>query len=205
MGPGAPAQVTPLSAVGIACGAHRTGRASWQGLVRSTSPDEVTFLCYEGQFDYLSCTAEARRAWRVRAPRLAEGGVFGFRASGTLCGAGNEAEARGERLEVIGPSPTWVGSSDPGSVAKPRPGAFSRVSIPVQKGSSASAVLDVSPTDLLSPVRLAPAGVTSLSYSFEILWPEGRAAPSATAFVSALRGDPALVAPSNAQYSFSDG
>lgn len=206
---GVPLERTSIQGAEAVCGRNVTTRATWQGFVRhGSSVDAITFACYEGVFDGRSCSVVARRAWRVEARRLAEGGVYGFRSIEGACGEAPEHTVGvGERLDVIGPRPVWVGSSDPHAVRPPSPTArFAHLTLPVSRGSSSSAVLDVSATDLLSSIRHAPVGVDDLSYSFEIVWPEAAPAPSATAFVSALRGDPSLVTPPpTSEFTFSDG
>ena len=205
-----PVERTPARGAEAICGhGAASSAATWQGYAREgSSPDEMTFVCYEGRFDGRSCTAVARSAWRVTARRLADGGVFGFRSIGGACradrGGTSPSASAGheERLDVIGPRATWIGSSDPKSIDGAAMRApFTHLSIPVERGGSSSAVLDVGASDLLSAIQNAPEGAAELSYSFEIIWPSAASAPSATAFVSLLRGNPSQWAPARSAQS----
>ncbi len=197
-----PAKRTPAPGAQAVCGRGAMNSvANWQGYAHDTgSADDITFICYQGRFDSLTCTATAQTAWRVTAHRIADGGVFGFRSFEGACSAarGPTTAPSGERdrLDIIGPRPAWIGSSDPKSIevdAQREP--FSHLSIPVVRGGTASAVLDVGASDLVSAIANAPEIGGALSYSFEVVWPPSADAPGATAFVSLLRGTPAQWAP----------
>ena len=113
-----------------------------------------------------------------------------------------------EKLEVIGPRSIWLGSTastDGQHVPLAQP--FARVVVPVSRGSTATAVLDVSGDDLKafqgSPgAALADAKV--VSFTFDLVWPQADSLPSAVAYMSALPGVPEqLVPPPEARTDYS--
>lgn len=202
-------------------------RATWMTFTSSSKlPDSLSVTRYEGTFDGGLCTAKPERAWKVTAHALVPSTVYAYRSRGTIPAATNGAVATtnaqpasttppptpaptgtqmGERLEIIGPRSIWVGTDAPTELQNQKlQEPFARLVVPVQRGSSASAVLDVASDDLKAFRGSALPGIGDarvVAFSFDVVWAEGEPAPSATAFVSALPGTPEQLAPAQ-QYNY---
>lgn len=197
-------------------------RTAWMTFSSSEKlPESLTITRYEGTFDAVTCTAKPERAWKVHAHALVPSTVYAYRSRGSIAATATPPSAQpastttagplptssglGERLEVIGPRSIWVGSDAPTELQNQKlQEPFARLVVPVQRGSSASAGIAVASDDLKAFRGSVLPGIGDarvVSFSFEVVWAENDAVPSATAFVAALPGTPEQLAPAQ-QYSY---
>lgn len=203
-------------------------RATWMTFVSPEKLAESLIVTrFEGTFDAALCAATPERFWKVKAQAIVPATVYAYRSRGAIPLATNGAVApntqptsttptptpsalpaglaMGERLEVIGPRSIWVGSDAPTELQNQKlQEPFARLIVPVQRGSSASAVLDVASDDLKAFRGSVLPGIGDarvVAFSFDVVWAESESAPSATAFVSALPGTPEQLAPAQ-QYNY---
>ncbi len=105
--------------------------------------------------------------------------------------------ARGEELVVIGPPSQWSAeSAEPERRNEQWPGAFSVLSVPIARGSSASLLWTTGWREVAYFVGLygrPPAWAqdkelngTSVTFSVEVLWPEGDDAPEARVLIQGV-------------------
>lgn len=155
---------------------------SWQGFDKKTrSAALLDYVVYHGQLDRGSCRATATHQARVRALAVVPGVVYGFR----------RAEGDGETLVLIGPSSSWVGSSAPAleDQIAAHVGTFSRLEVPVRRGSSASAMMQITRGDFLDLAHKVGVdtkssldgmllGVWRVAVTVDVVWPASEAAPS---------------------------
>ncbi|MFO0612341.1 MAG: hypothetical protein U0414_07130 [Polyangiaceae bacterium] len=204
-------------------------RAAWMTFVSSEKmPDSLVITRFEGTFDAAACVAKPERSYKVQARAIVPSTVYAYRARGgpntavpptaapptgqatqPASATPPETPVRGnpldERLEIIGPRSIWVGTDAPTELQNQKlQEPFARLVVPVQRGSSASAVLDVASDDLKAfrgSVLPGMGDARVVAFSFEVVWAEGETGPSATAFVSALPGTPEQLGPPQ-QYSY---
>ncbi len=174
-------------------------RAVWIGFSpKEKRPGSLEFFRYEGSFDPVACMATPVHAWHVRAPAILEGSLYAFRA----------ANAEEEKLEVIGPRSIWLGSSGPTAEQHiPLAQPFSRVVVPISRGSTGTAVLDVAGDDLkdFRGASLPPlADAKVVAFSFDVVWAASDPLPTAVASMAALPGLPEELTPpaEAAKYEF---
>ncbi len=155
---------------------------SWQGFDKRTrNASALDYVVYHGQLDRGSCRAAATHQARVRALAVVPGVVYGFR----------RAEADRETLVLIGPSSSWVGSSAPAleDQIAAHVGTFSRLEVPVRRGSSASAMMQITRGDFFDLAHKVHVdtkasldglllGVWRVAVTVDVVWPESEANPS---------------------------
>lgn len=155
---------------------------SWQGFDKKTrNASALDYVVYHGQLDRGSCRAAATHQARVRALAVVPGVVYGFR----------RAEADRETLVLIGPSSSWVGSSAPAleDQIAAHVGTFSRLEVPVRRGSSASAMMQITRGDFFDLAHKVHVDTTSsldglllgvwrVAVTVDVVWPESEASPS---------------------------
>ncbi len=135
----------------------------------------------------LVCRGTAVVSATVRAKAILPNLLYAFR----------RADAGGEELVVIGPPSEWsAASAEPAGRRQRWSGPFSLLSIPVARGSSASLLLSAGYREIAYFVGLygrAPAWVqdkessgSSVTFSVEVLWPEGQDAPEARVVVQGV-------------------
>jgi hypothetical protein len=137
----------------------------------------------------------------VRAKAIVPGLPYGFRTCVPVCDAVPDANAppvagREEMLVLIGPRAVWAGSSVPWASLQTNPhiGSFSRIVVPLKRGGSASAFINVEAHELnrFIDARLVKPSdkprnnlpITQLGVDFS--WLEGDPAPLGLAMVSAV-------------------
>ncbi len=168
---------------------------SWEGFrTASWTRHAIEYVRYEGTLDPL-CQVSATRFAKVRAQAIVPGLLYGFRTCEKVCDAPNDDPNREELLVLIGPRASWVGSSAP-SVAlqtNPHVGSFSRIVVPLKRGSSASAFINVEEHELnrfldafnlKSGEKRKNLPVTQLAV--DVSWLASDPAPLGVSFVSSV-------------------
>lgn len=180
------------------CGlATHTKSYSWDALKQGTWSDEaVDYLVFDGKFDFAACTSKVDYVTHVRAKALIPKLMYAYRRCNGDQNRCDDPERTWEQVTLIGPPASWIASSvSADQQTKPRVGAFSHVTLPLLRGSSASVLFTVGVRDMAFFLGLhsaVPRWMTedvnageSLQLAIEILWPEADAAPSGRASVSA--------------------
>ncbi|MBL8744073.1 MAG: hypothetical protein JNK04_23360 [Myxococcales bacterium] len=175
---------------------------SWEGIrTKGWARDYVDYVRFEGVLGDGECKALATRAAVVRAKAIVPGLLYGFRTCVPVCDAtpspGEAATpGREEMLVLIGPRAVWAGSSVPWANLQTNPhiGSFSRIVVPLKRGGSASAFINVEAHELnrFVDARLVKPSdkprntlpVTQLGV--DLSWLESDPAPIGLAMVSAV-------------------
>jgi len=175
---------------------------SWEGIRTKTwAKDYIDYVRYEGTMEVGSCRASATRSAVVRAKAIVPGLLYGFRTCVPVCDAPpslNDAPVAGreEMLVLIGPRAVWTGSSVPWASLQTNPhiGSFSRIVVPLKRGGTASAFINVEEHELnrFIDARLAKASdvprrnlpVTQLGV--DVTWLEGDRSPIGLGMVSSV-------------------
>lgn len=194
-----------------AASASRHAIAVWRGPAERVG-DDLRVLCWEGTIDESGKSSVATSSYEVLAHPIIPNLIYGFRAGreelGPIRATGSSRAPRitpercaegPDRVELIGPALVWAS----GSTVDPRDDAivecaathacaFSRVSVPIERGVLASAVLVVD-AGVRPPNQ--PSDVTT--YTFEIDWTARGMPPVGRTFVGVENALPAaLRAPS---------
>lgn len=168
-----------------------------RGFRRSTwDDDSLELMELYGKVDPRTCQGQAWASEWATASALVDGRLYAFRRCTSRCDGADPR--RREELVLIGPPARWSATSAGlEEQARPHAGAFSLITIPVSRGSSASAVLHVEARALAYFLALRGAEPSwahgersslaigeALAYSVEIAWPEGAETPEAMLYVS---------------------
>lgn len=180
------------------CGvATHTKNYSWDALKQAEWSDEgVDYFVFDGKFDFAACSSTVDYVTRVRAQALVPKLVYAYRRCNGDQNRCDDPERTWEQVTFIAPPSSWIASSvAPEMQTRPRVGAFSHVTLPLLRGSSASVLFTVSVPDMAFFFGLhgaAPRWMSadenanvSLQLSIEIVWPEEDSAPSGRASISA--------------------
>ncbi len=196
---------------------------SWEGIrTKGWQRDYVDYVRFEGVLTEGDCKAAATRAAVVRAKAIVPGLLYGFRTCVPVCDAAPIANApssgREEMLVLIGPRAVWAGSSVPWANLQTNPhiGSFSRLVVPMKRGGSASAFINVEAHELnrfiearlVNPSETPRNNLPITQLGVDFSWLEGDPAPLGLAMVSAVgqAGVPAGVGAHDLelQYSFDE-
>ena len=143
-----------------------------------------------GLLDYTRCHFQAGREARAIAPAVIPGVLYAVRECWSGCRRSPGDTERREGITIFGPPATWITSNHPDAsvLTQQRVGPFSRISLPVTRGTSTSAAFTVEPAALLAFQRqaAAPTSRDLNQYTVEIMWSEADPAPLATAYVATL-------------------
>jgi hypothetical protein len=166
--------------------------AEWTSIdEKRRTADDVGITWFEGGTDpadaLVTFQIKATSKLAGRATALVPGVLYAYRRCVLNCGSREGSAARVEELGLIGPPSRWVGTSSgvlskDFSVDEP----FTHVRTRVSRGSSANVSIAVTSEDLarfrkdLAPKTFDAPAVT---YSVEVVWPDGRETPQATLFV----------------------
>jgi hypothetical protein len=162
--------------------------------VEAWDESELTFSEHFAKPDQPTCSGVAVARTVARARAIVPGVIYGFRAC-QLCGGSFE------ELVLIGPPAIWTASSaDVEEQLRPHGGSFTMLRVPVQRGSSASAVLHVDGGalayfmglrgDTAPWTRHASMLDDVFAYTVEVSWPAAADTPDAIAFVSEGPSEP---------------
>lgn len=159
-------------------------------LLSTRTPDRAEVLTAMGVLDHAACRFEAGREARVVAPAIVPGVLYAVRECTSGCRLTPGNEKRKEAITLFGPPAIWITSNHPDAaeLTRQRVGPFSRLSVPVLRGSSTSAAFTVEPAALLAFQRQTAAPTTRelTQYAIEIMWGEADPAPLATAYVATV-------------------
>lgn len=181
---------------------------SWDALKQTGWSDAVVdYFVFDGTFDYRACTATVDYATEVQARAIVPGLVYAYRRCNGDQNRCDDPERSWEQVSLIAPPASWVASSvAPAEQAKPRVGAFTHVTVPLLRGSSASILFTVSVREIAFFQGLhgtAPRWMTQepnasedLQLSLEIVWPQHDSEPSgrASALATGKHGAEVLAA-----------
>jgi hypothetical protein len=175
----------------------------WAGFETKTiSKDRLDFLYFEGALSTTDCECRPEHAFRARAYALVPWALYAYRVPL----ASNSSDDASELLEIIAPRSYWVGSTgfkgiEGRYLARP----FTRIAVPIRRGESAAAIIDVAIDDL--DIFISHSGksaaewltatipdlptsaadyVPTVSFSIDIIWPASDELPSALASVAAF-------------------
>ena len=169
--------------------------AEWTSIDdKRRTADDVGVTWFEGGTDpedaLVNFQIKASSKLAGRATALVPGVLYAYRRCVLNCGSREGSAARVEELGLIGPPSRWVGTSS-GVISKDfavdEP--FTHVRTRISRGSSATASIAVTSEDLARFRKdLAPKTVDApaITYSVEVVWPDGRETPQATLFVGAF-------------------
>lgn len=124
---------------------------SWEGIdVGTWTADSAEYVAYAGSFDHCSCRGTATRYGQATAVAIIPRVLYSFRRS-----SGGGAE----EIVFVGPPSRWIATTgdDPAPMDQGF-SAFTRLALPVRRGSAASAELRVERADLGSFVRRGAGG-----------------------------------------------
>ena len=178
--------------------------ATWSALAPGREADAADVTDFEGTFDSASGRGVARSKSEARATSLVDGVLYAYRRCTEYCVFAPATPARREELTLIGPPAVWIGSSDETSrQALNRRAAFTRITAPLQVGSSATLVLVALDGDVASFAKgTAPVDTTTLgaekswtTFTLDLVWSEGSKEPTIQLFVGHTRGDPQTIRP----------
>jgi hypothetical protein len=197
----------------------------WEGFVKATrTAESLEFRRYEGGVAAGTCSIVAAEGSRVVARAVVPGIVYAFR----------DRTAGDERLVLVGPAPFWSASSDI-ETRSGGDELFGVLAAKVERGSSATVTILSTPRnvcrflhgrsvcegptprspgfDEVDAVAFESHGPAilewrdeAISFSVEIVWPEGDETPTASAFVAHVAAtESALLPPTKPDYTFIDG
>ncbi len=159
------------------CGPGHEGflQARWSGIAsRTWRDDRVGVLAAEGLFDRSDCEAKSSRAGRADAKAIVPGFMYAYRAVGTI------DDMPRESLVVIMPRTSEIAvSAGPDREADAlRASGYTRVTLPVERGSGAGFVAKMTPGSFDTWRRLKAArsaviesDTSSLTSDGKPLWP----------------------------------
>jgi len=192
------------SALDAVLGVKKIMPATWSALSPGRAADAVDVTDFEGTFDSASGRGVAQSKSEARATAVVDSVLYAYRRCTEYCVFAPGTAARREELTLIGPPAVWIGSTDETSrQALNRRAPFTRVTAPLQVGSSATLVLVALDGDVASFEKgTAPVDGTTLgaekswtTFTVDLVWPEGSKEPTIQLFVGHTRGDPQTIRP----------
>lgn len=185
-------------------GCGGTSALAWEGFEpRSRTSDHLDYLRAVGALDATTCRPHAEQVGRVRASALLASTLYAFRICVEACDASLGASGRVERLVVIGPPASWIGSTTETERQSPPPSPWSStIDVEVKPGISASLVFDVSASSLHGFELRHRDEVTSphvTFYSIDVVWPRQQGEPSALLTIATMAASPVQVRPEKSE------
>ncbi len=179
-----------------------TQDATWTGIEKHETTANV--VRYEGVYDAPTRRARAVAMQSVDAVALVDNVLYAYRRCAAHCDERLGAKSREERIVLIGPPASLLGTSDdPLAQASANGLPFSEVSARIVRGSSASLMIMANRDDVASfggsAVKQSSASATAdwTTYTLDIVWPASTDDPSngpeVMLYTGSLRSAPAAV------------